>query len=116
MKKKAAKGAKSRKPRGSPKAAARDASRSAPVHVAPRPSSSDNVFMHESAYVDEGARIGGGTKIWHFCHVMPGAVIGDHCNLGQNVVVMNGVRVGNNVKIQNNVSLYEGVELEDDVF
>jgi UDP-2-acetamido-3-amino-2,3-dideoxy-glucuronate N-acetyltransferase len=73
-------------------------------------------FVHESAYVDDGARIGKGTKIWHFCHVMPGAVIGERCSLGQNVVVMSGTRIGNNVKIQNNVSIYEGVELEDDVF
>ena len=73
-------------------------------------------FVHESAYVDAGARIGKGTKIWHFCHVMPGAQIGDRCSLGQNVVVMSGTRIGNNVKIQNNVSIYEGVELDDDVF
>jgi UDP-2-acetamido-3-amino-2,3-dideoxy-glucuronate N-acetyltransferase len=73
-------------------------------------------FVHESAYVDDGAVIGSGTKIWHFCHVLAGAVIGERCSLGQNVVVMNGVRIGNNVKIQNNVSVYEGVELEDDVF
>lgn len=73
-------------------------------------------FVHESSYVDAGAQVGAGTKIWHFCHVMPKAVIGRDCNIGQNVVVMNGVRVGNNVKIQNNVSLYEGVVLEDDVF
>jgi UDP-2-acetamido-3-amino-2,3-dideoxy-glucuronate N-acetyltransferase len=73
-------------------------------------------FIHESSYVDEGAQIGAGTKIWHFCHVMPGAVIGERCNLGQNVVVMGRVRLGNNVKVQNNVSIYEGVELEDDVF
>src|SRR5687767_15366375 len=73
-------------------------------------------FIHESAYVDEAARSGDGTKIWHFCHVLGGAVIGERCSLGQNVVVMNGVRLGNNVKIQNNVSVYEGVELEDDVF
>ena len=73
-------------------------------------------FVHESAYVDEGATIGEGTRIWHFCHVMPGAVIGARCSLGQNVVVMNGTRIGDNVKIQNNVSVYEGVELEDDVF
>src|SRR5213075_1366946 len=73
-------------------------------------------FVHESSYVDDGARVGKGTKIWHFCHVMPGAVIGERCNLGQNVVVMPGTRVGNNVKIQNNVSIYEGVVLEDDVF
>ena len=72
-------------------------------------------FIHESAYVDDGAQIGAGTKVWHFCHVLGGAVIGERCSLGQNVVVMNGVRIGNNVKIQNNVSVYEGVELEDDV-
>jgi UDP-2-acetamido-3-amino-2,3-dideoxy-glucuronate N-acetyltransferase len=76
----------------------------------------DTAFVHESAYVDEGAEIGTGTKVWHFCHVLGGAVIGERCSLGQNVVVMNGTRIGNNVKIQNNVSIYEGVELEDDVF
>jgi len=73
-------------------------------------------FAHESAYIDEGASIGRGTKIWHFCHVMTGAVIGERCNLGQNVVVMSGTQLGNNVKVQNNVSIYEGVFLEDDVF
>ncbi len=73
-------------------------------------------FAHQSAYVDEGAVIGAGTKIWHFCHIMPQAQIGENCNLGQNVVVMPRVTIGNNVKIQNNVSLYEGVVLEDDVF
>jgi UDP-2-acetamido-3-amino-2,3-dideoxy-glucuronate N-acetyltransferase len=73
-------------------------------------------FVHESSYVDDGAKIGAGTKIWHFSHVMPGAVIGQRCNLGQNVVVMPGTRLGNNVKVQNNVSIYEGVVLEDDVF
>jgi UDP-2-acetamido-3-amino-2,3-dideoxy-glucuronate N-acetyltransferase len=73
-------------------------------------------MIHPSAFVDDGAVIGAGTKVWHFCHVMPGAVIGERCSLGQNVVVMNGTKIGNNVKIQNNVSIYEGVELEDDVF
>jgi UDP-2-acetamido-3-amino-2,3-dideoxy-glucuronate N-acetyltransferase len=73
-------------------------------------------FVHESSYIDDGAKIGAGTKIWHFSHVMPGAVIGERCNLGQNVVVMPGTRLGNNVKVQNNVSIYEGVVLEDDVF
>src|SRR5256885_13315219 len=73
-------------------------------------------FIHESAYVDDGAQIGPDTKVWHFCHVLGGAVIGERCSLGQNVVVMNGVTIGNNVKIQNNVSVYEGVVLEDDVF
>ena len=73
-------------------------------------------FVHESSYVDDGAHIGRGTKIWHFCHVMAGAVIGDGSSLGQNVVVMPGTRIGNHVKIQNNVSIYTGVVLEDDVF
>src|SRR5204862_6368862 len=73
-------------------------------------------FVHESSYVDTGARIGNDTKIWHFCHVMTGTVIGERCSLGQNVVVMKGVRIGANCKIQNNVSIYEGVELENDVF
>lgn len=73
-------------------------------------------FAHESAYIDEGAIVGNGTKIWHFSHVMPKAIIGENCSIGQNVLVANNVRVGNGVKIQNNVSLYEGVILEDFVF
>jgi UDP-2-acetamido-3-amino-2,3-dideoxy-glucuronate N-acetyltransferase len=77
---------------------------------------SSDPFVHESAYVDDGAKLGAGTKVWHFCHVMSGAVIGERCSLGQNVVVMNGTKIGDNCKIQNNVSIYEGVELEDDVF
>ena len=79
-------------------------------------SSPAEYFAHESAYVDDGAVVGAGTKIWHFCHVMPGAVIGERSSLGQNVVVMPRTRIGNNVKIQNNVSIYEGVVLEDDTF
>lgn len=73
-------------------------------------------FAHESAYVDEGAQVGAGTKIWHFSHVMPKAVIGQGCSLGQNVLISNHVTVGNHVKIQNNVAVYEGVILEDYVF
>lgn len=73
-------------------------------------------FVHPSSFVDDGCDIGDGTKIWHFCHVMPRAKIGRDCNIGQNVVVSPDVVVGNNVKIQNNVSLYTGVILEDDVF
>jgi len=73
-------------------------------------------FAHESSYIDEGARIGKGTKIWHFCHIMGGASLGEGCNIGQNVFVANQVTIGNNVKIQNNVSLYTGVVVEDDVF
>ena len=75
-----------------------------------------NFYIHPSAYLDEPCQIGAGTKIWHFCHVMANAKIGERCNLGQNVFVASGVMIGNNVKIQNNVSLYTGVELEDDVF
>jgi UDP-2-acetamido-3-amino-2,3-dideoxy-glucuronate N-acetyltransferase len=75
-----------------------------------------DVFVHQSAYVDDGAAIGRGTKIWHFCHVMSGATIGENCSLGQNVFVARRCIIGNNVKIQNNVSIYEGVTLEDDVF
>lgn len=73
-------------------------------------------MIHPSAIVDAGATIGEGTKIWHFCHIMPGAVIGRDCSLGQNVFVANKVTLGNGVKVQNNVSIYEGVEVEDDVF
>ena len=73
-------------------------------------------FVHESSYVDEPCTIGKGTKIWHFSHVMKDSVIGEGCNIGQNVVVSPGVTIGNNVKIQNNVSVYTGVILEDDVF
>lgn len=73
-------------------------------------------FLHESSYVDEGAEIGNGTKIWHFSHVQNAAKIGTDCVLGQNVNVANGVEVGNRCKIQNNVSLYEGVILGDEVF
>ena len=73
-------------------------------------------FIHESSYVDDGALIGEGTKIWHFCHVQKGAVIGMNCSLGQNVNIGNNVKIGNGVRIQNNVSVYEGVELEDNVF
>ncbi len=73
-------------------------------------------YIHPSAFADEGCKIGKGTKIWHFCHIMPKAIIGNNCSLGQNVFVANNVTIGNNVKIQNNVSLYEGVICEDDVF
>ena len=75
-----------------------------------------NYFAHSTAVIDEGCKIGNGVKIWHFSHVMPNSVIGDDCNIGQNVVVSSGVTLGKNVKVQNNVSLYEGVMCEDDVF
>lgn len=72
--------------------------------------------IHETAVIDEGARIGAGTRIWHFCHVMGSAVIGENCNIGQNVYIDGDVRIGSGCKIQNNVSVYRGVTLEDDVF
>ena len=73
-------------------------------------------FAHETAIIDEGCKIGKGTKIWHFSHIMSNCVIGENCNIGQNVVVSPEVVLGKNVKIQNNVSLYTGVICEDDVF
>jgi len=73
-------------------------------------------FAHETAVIDEGCKIGRGTKIWHFTHIMNGAVLGENCNLGQNVVVSPQVTLGKNVKVQNNVSIYTGVVCEDDVF
>lgn len=73
-------------------------------------------FVHESSYIDDGVKIGENTKIWHFCHIQMGAVIGNNCSLGQNVNISNNVSIGNEVKIQNNVSVYEGVEIENGVF
>lgn len=78
--------------------------------------SRENLTIHESAIVEEGASIGRDTKVWHWTHVSPGARIGEKCSLGQNVFVGNKVIIGNNVKIQNNVSVYDNVEIEDDVF
>lgn len=73
-------------------------------------------FIHESSYIDDGAKVGKGTKIWHFCHIQSGAEIGENCSFGQNVNVSNNVKIGNGCKLQNNVTVYEGVELEDYVF
>jgi UDP-2-acetamido-3-amino-2,3-dideoxy-glucuronate N-acetyltransferase len=77
---------------------------------------SEGLKIHPTAVVDEGAQLGEGTRIWHFCHVMGGARLGRGCVLGQNVFVAASVTIGDRVKIQNNVSLYDGVTLEDDVF
>lgn len=76
----------------------------------------DDFFVHPTAVVDAPCVIGGGTKIWHFSHIMPEARLGENCNLGQNVFVGKGVILGRNVKVQNNVSIYSGVTCEDDVF
>ena len=73
-------------------------------------------FCHESSYIDDNVEIGEGTKIWHFCHILPGTKIGEKCSLGQNVMAGPDVTIGNGCKIQNNVALYKGVILEDGVF
>ncbi|MFH1760716.1 MAG: acyltransferase [bacterium] len=73
-------------------------------------------FVHHSSFIDEPCQIGGGTKIWHFCHVMKGAQLGKACIIGQNVHIAENVVIGNDVKIQNNVSVYTGTIIEDDVF
>lgn len=73
-------------------------------------------FAHESAFIDEGCKIGKGTKIWHFSHIMPNCTLGENCNIGQNVVISPDVVLGRNVKVQNNVSIYTGVTCDDDVF
>ena len=76
----------------------------------------ENVFVHKSSYLDEDVKIGQGTKIWHFSHILKNCKIGENCSFGQNVVIGPNVSIGNKVKIQNNVSVYEGVTLEDGVF
>ena len=82
-----------------------------------KPASGGGVYYHhESSYVDEGAEVGEGTKIWHFSHVMSGAKIGVRCSLGQNVNVGGRAVLGNGVKVQNNVSIYDDVIIEDEVF
>lgn len=75
-----------------------------------------NKFIHPSAVVDNGASIGDGTRIWHWCHIMSGVEIGCNCNIGENAFVETGVKLGNGVKVKNNVALYTGIECEDDVF
>ncbi|MGH8285121.1 MAG: DapH/DapD/GlmU-related protein [Steroidobacteraceae bacterium] len=76
----------------------------------------DGYFAHPTAVIDPGSQIGAGTKIWHFSHIMPDAIVGARCIIGQNVVVLSKVRIGDGCKIQNNVSIYTGVTLEEDVF
>ena len=75
-----------------------------------------NFFLHESSYIDRNVKVGEGTKIWHFSHILDNCIIGNNCTIGQNVMIGPNVVIGNNVKIQNNVSVFEGVTLEDDVF
>ncbi|MBL7889114.1 MAG: N-acetyltransferase [Bacteroidia bacterium] len=77
---------------------------------------SQEFFAHETAVIDQGCKIGKGTKIWHFSHIMPNCTLGENCNIGQNVVISPDVVLGRNVKVQNNVSIYTGVTCDDDVF
>jgi UDP-2-acetamido-3-amino-2,3-dideoxy-glucuronate N-acetyltransferase len=97
-------------------ASARVAVASSDVGRTQAEASNAGYFVHAKAVVDDGARIGAGTKIWHFSHIMSGANIGERCSFGQNVNVDGGTTIGNNVKVQNNVSIYSGVEIHDDVF
>ena len=77
---------------------------------------SKDFFVHESAYIDDGVKIGKGTKIWHFSHILPNTEIGENCIIGQNCMIGPDVKIGNRCKIQNNVSVYKGIVLEDSVF
>lgn len=81
-----------------------------------RPAADTPAYIHPTSVVDDGATVGPGTKVWHFCHVSQGATIGAGCTLGQNVMVAPDVTVGDGCSIQNNVSLFKGVTLEDEVF
>jgi len=76
----------------------------------------EEIYIHETAIVEDGCILGAGTKVWHFSHIMGSAIIGSKCNIGQNVFIADGVIIGNNNKVQNNVSIYSGVECEDVVF
>jgi UDP-2-acetamido-3-amino-2,3-dideoxy-glucuronate N-acetyltransferase len=75
-----------------------------------------NPYIHPTAIIDPGAQVGEGTRVWHFCHLMPKSIVGRNCTLGQNVFIDNEVMIGNGVKVQNNVSVYNGVIIEDDAF
>lgn len=73
-------------------------------------------FIHPTAVVDDGAFVGEGTRVWHWCHIMKDVQIGDNCNIGENAFIESGVVLGSNVKVKNNVALYTGIICEDDVF
>ena len=74
------------------------------------------VKKHRSAIIDDGAKIGPNTRIWHWSHVCKGAVIGKNVTIGQNVFISGNAIIGDNCKIQNNVSVYDNVILEEYVF
>jgi UDP-2-acetamido-3-amino-2,3-dideoxy-glucuronate N-acetyltransferase len=77
---------------------------------------SNDLFIHESSYIDDNVEIGDGTRIWHFCHILSGSKLGKNCIIGQNVMIGPEVKIGDRCKIQNNVSIFKGVNLEDEVF
>jgi UDP-2-acetamido-3-amino-2,3-dideoxy-glucuronate N-acetyltransferase len=80
------------------------------------PDNKNKFYFHPTAQIDEDVKIGTGTKIWHFTHIISGSKIGENCSIGQNVVIGPDVTIGSGCKIQNNVSVYKGVTLEDNVF
>ena len=94
----------------------KNSSQKASLNLDSEMSNFGSAFVHESAVIDEGAELGDGVKVWHFCHVMKNSRLGTGTSLGQNSFVASGVTTGSNCKIQNNVSLYQGVTLGDDVF
>ncbi len=73
-------------------------------------------MIHPTAEVEPGARVGAGSRVWHYVHIRSGAVVGDNCNIGYGAYIDAGAIIGNNVKLQNRVSVYRGVTLEDGVF
>src|SRR6266498_363550 len=73
-------------------------------------------FIHEKALVEPGARVGAKTRIWAFCHILPGAVIGEDCNLCDHVFIENDVVIGDRVTIKSGVQIWDGIRLQDDVF
>ena len=77
---------------------------------------SEKYYVHPTAIVDENVTIGEGTRIWHWCHIMPHVQVGKNCNIGEHAFIESGVKLGNSVKVKNNVALYEGIICEDNVF
>ena len=73
-------------------------------------------FAHNAAIVEVGSKIGMRTRIWAFTHILPGAIIGEDCNICDHVYIENDVSIGNRVTIKCGVQIWDGMTLEDDVF
>jgi acetyltransferase-like isoleucine patch superfamily enzyme len=73
-------------------------------------------FIHPQAIVEDGATIGARTRVWAFVHILPGAVIGEDCNICDHVFIENDVRIGDRVTVKSGVQLWDAIEVEDDVF